>query len=106
VNVAALNEHGAGNECLIYNPQGNFIQFAGNEAAACAAQQAYGPRLVNMWIPHLAITSGHATTPRHDTITIKLTDNITLKNILDIANTCTNNPTPTLARHSRYLNIR
>jgi len=84
VNVATLNEHGAGNECLLYNPQGNFVNFAappGALAAACAAQQAYGPRLVNMWIPPLGDYIRTRNYTADDTITIRLTDDITLKNI-------------------------
>jgi len=81
LNVGTLNEHGAGNECLIYNPQGNFVPGAGPLGAACAAQQAYGPRFVNMWIPPLGDYIRTRNYAADDTTTIKLTADVTLKNI-------------------------
>ena len=81
VNVAALNEHGAGNECIAYNPNGAFVNDAGNLKAACAAQQAYGPRYDNQWIPPLGDHIQTRNYTADDTFTVKLTDDITLKNI-------------------------
>jgi iron complex outermembrane receptor protein len=81
VNVATLNEHGAGNECIEYNPQGNFVNAAGNLAAACAAQQGYGPRYVDAWLPPDGDFIRSRNYAADDTMTIKLTDDITLKNI-------------------------
>jgi iron complex outermembrane receptor protein len=81
VNVATVNEHGAGNECMAYNPAGQFINGAGNLAAACAAQAAYGPRLVNMWTPPLGDYARVRNNAADDTMTFKLADGITLKDI-------------------------
>jgi len=82
VNAGTLNEHGAGNECLVYNPQGKFVLGAGPLGAACAAQQAYGPRFVNMWIPPRGDYIRTRNYTADDTMTIKLTADIALKNIL------------------------
>ena len=80
-NYAVVNEHGAGNECIAYNPGGVFIAKGGDLAAACAAQQAYGPRYSNSWIPpngdFIRIRSYSA----DDTLTYQLTDTISVKNI-------------------------
>jgi iron complex outermembrane recepter protein len=81
VNIATVNEDGAGNECIAYNPAGAFINGAGNLAAACAAQQAYGPRQVNMWTPPLGDYAEIRNYAADDTMTFKLADDITLKNI-------------------------
>ena len=80
-NVAALNEHGAGLECLNYNPEGDFGPALGPEAAACAAQLKNGPRLVNAWIPPVGDYVRSRNYAADDTLTIKVTDDITLKNI-------------------------
>ncbi len=81
-NISTLNEHGAGNECIAYNPAGNFVNFAGDLAAACAAQQGYGPRRVDAWLPpngdFIRVRSYNA----DDTLTYQLTDTISIKNIL------------------------
>ena len=81
VNIAALNEHGAGNECIAYNPNGAFVNDAGNLKAACAAQQSYGPRYDNQWIPPLGDHIQTRNYTADDTFTVKLADDITLKNI-------------------------
>jgi len=81
VNIAALNEHGAGNECIAYNPNGAFVNDAGNLKAACAAQQSSGPRYDNQWIPPLGDHIQTRNYTADDTFTVKLTDDITLKNI-------------------------
>ena len=81
VNIAALNEHGAGNECIAYNPNGAFVNDAGNLKAACAAQQSYGPRYDNQWIPPLGDHIQTRNYTADDTFTLKLADDITLKNI-------------------------
>jgi iron complex outermembrane receptor protein len=81
VNVTTLNEHGAGNECIAYNPNGNFVNFAGNLAAACAAQQAYGPRYVNAWIPPNGDFIRTRNYAADDTLTYQITDDISVKNI-------------------------
>ncbi len=81
VNFSTISEHGAGNECLVYNPEATFFAGAGDEAAACAAQKIYGPRLVNAWMPPLGDYIKVRNKTADDTMTIKLTDDITLKNI-------------------------
>ena len=81
VNVAALNEHGAGNECILYNPNATFVAGAGDLKSACAAQQSYGPRYDNQWIPPLGDHIRTRNYAADDTFTVKLTDDITLKNI-------------------------
>jgi len=81
VNVAALNEHGAGNECILYNPNGAFVAGAGDLKSACAAQQSYGPRYDNQWIPPLGDHIRTRNYAADDTFTVQLTDHITLKNI-------------------------
>jgi iron complex outermembrane recepter protein len=81
VNAATLNEAGAGNECVAYNPLGNFVNFAGNLAAACAAQQAYGPRYVDAWTPPNGDFIRTRNYAADDTLTYQLTDSISLKNI-------------------------
>jgi iron complex outermembrane recepter protein len=81
VNIATLNEHGAGNECIAYNPNGNFVNFAGDLAGACAAQQAYGPRYVNAWIPPNGDFIRTRNYAADDTLTYQVSDNFTLKNI-------------------------
>ncbi len=81
LSLSTLNEHGAGNECLAYNPNATFFAGAGDEAAACAAQKAYGARYVNAWIPPLGDfvrTRGYGA---DDTLTYQLTDDISIKNI-------------------------
>jgi len=80
-SFSTINEAGAGNECLIYNPSATFFAGGGDEAAACAAQKIYGPRYVDMWIPPLGDYIKVRNATADDTLTFKLTDDITLKNI-------------------------
>ena len=79
-NIATLNEHGGGLECVAFNPIVGNIPF-GNTGAECAAQQAYGPRSLNAWIPPQGDYIRSRNYAADDTMTIKLTDDITLKNI-------------------------
>jgi iron complex outermembrane receptor protein len=81
INASSINESGAGNECLVYNPSATFFAGAGNEEAACAAQKIYGPRVVDMWIPPLGDYIEVRNYAADDTITFKLADDLTLKNI-------------------------
>jgi iron complex outermembrane receptor protein len=81
VNVTTLNEHGAGNECIAYNPNGNFVNFAGDLAAACAAQKAYGPRQVDAWAPPNGDFIRTRNYAADDTLTYQITDDISVKNI-------------------------
>jgi iron complex outermembrane recepter protein len=80
-HYAYLNEGGPGMECLHVNPAGAITDFAGL-VSPCLAQQAYGPRRVNLWVPpagnYIRTWNGAV----DDTTTIKLSDNIELKNIL------------------------
>jgi iron complex outermembrane receptor protein len=80
-NFETLNEHGPGLECIAYNPTGGYISSFSGTGPACAAQQANGPRVVNMWIPPQGDYMRTRNYAADDTLTFKLTDDITLKNI-------------------------
>jgi iron complex outermembrane receptor protein len=76
-NIATLNEHGPGAQCIQSYPtqEPTF-------AAPCAAQLANGPRKVNLWVPpggQFIQTRNYAV---DNTTTIKLADDFSLKNIL------------------------
>jgi iron complex outermembrane receptor protein len=81
VNFATLNEKGPGSELVSLNPG---VGLAKNPLVqeAFAAQQAWGPRLLNAYLPP---TGNYIKTRNYaadNTSTIKLADDITLKNIL------------------------
>jgi iron complex outermembrane receptor protein len=78
VNYADLSEGGPGIECVGLNPAGAFIPQA---TADCQAQFAAGPRTVNLYVPpagNYIVTRERAA---DDTMTFKVSDDITLKNI-------------------------